>query len=370
MFLLSFVFLQSCTKDDFPVPPASTVPGFTFTIDNDAFAPALVTFTNTSIVPAEAGRVTYNWNFGDGGSSAEVNPTHLYEMSGGFTVTLVTVTSASAEIKSSSKTIVVKDPNATGTPVYFTDGSLVFRALVTTQAPIFEQLPITGVQDSYGMTLDTVRGKLYISDYGSGQIFQTNLDGSGQEIFRSGLSAPNDMSIDYEQNQIYWDTDSGVQRGDIDNGDEGQKEDFVTGQANDPDGIALDPVNRTLYWINYNGGLWRKNLDGSGELEIIPLVEGGSLIVVGDRIYYDQYIASGDIHLKSANLDGTDIAVLATGISRVVYGLDFEPIGQKIYWGDRNPGTIRRANIDGTNSEPFFVSPGSSPRGIVFGKKI
>jgi hypothetical protein len=67
-------------------------------------------------------------------------------------------------------------------------------------------------------------------------------------------------------------------------------------------------------------------------------------------------------------LDGTGVALLATGISRVVYGLGYEPNGQKIYWGDRNVGTIMRANLDGSEAQPWYVAEGSSPRGIVFGK--
>ena len=62
--------------------------------------------------------------------------------------------------------------------------------------------------------------------------------------------------------------------------------------------------------------------------------------------------------------------MLATGITRVVYGLAYEASGQKIYWGDRNKGTIMRANLDGSSPEPWFVAVGSSPRGIVFGKGL
>ena len=362
--------MNSCAKDDFPVPPASTVPNFTYTIDNDAFSPATVSFTSTSIVPGNVGEATYYWNFGDSTSVQGANPSHVYLRSGAYQVNLVVVTSVSLEIKEITKTIVIKDANASGTPVYFTDGSLVYSALVNNQAPIVVALPIAGVQDSYGMTFDTVHNKLYISDYGAGKIFQSDPDGSNLIVFRSGLDSPNAMSIDYLQNQLYWDTGSGIQRADIGNSDVNQKEDFVTGQPNDPDGISINAVNRTLYWINYNGGVWRKNLDGSGETELLPMVDGGSILVVKDRIYYDQYVASGDIHLKSANLDGTGVAVLATAISRVVYALAYEPSQQKIYWGDRNFGTIMRANLDGSDAEPWYVAAGSSPRGIVFGKKF
>ena len=362
--------LQGCQKDDYPVPPASTVPKFTYTIDNDGFAPATATFTNTSIVPSTVGAVTFYWNFGDGTSAEGQNVTHTYTSTGAYTVRLVVVASLSSEIKETSQTVVVKDPNASGIPIFFSDGSQVFSGLVNNQAPIVSVLPVSGLQDSYGMTYDSVNNKLYISDYEAGKIYRFDPDGSNQIEFRTGLDAPNAMSIDYPNNTIYWDTSNGVQRGDLNSTDVNQKEDFVTGQANDPDGICIDPVHRVLYWVNYNGGVWKKNLDGSGEAEIIPAVEGGSMLVVGNRIYFDQYIGSGDIHLKSANLDGTDIAVLATGISRVVYALAYEKTENKIYWGDRNLGAIMRANPDGSSPEPWLVQAGSSPRGIAFGKKL
>jgi PKD repeat protein len=367
---MGILFCTNCKKDDFPVPPASTVPSFTFTVDNNGFAPATVVFTNTSIVPERAGTITYTWNFGDGTSATAVNATHIYQSPGVFQVNLVAVTAGSQEIKQASKTIVIKDASATGIPVFFTDGTQVFSGLVNNLAPVMEILPVSGLQDAYGTTFDTVRLKLYISDYAAGTIYRCNPDGSGLEVFRSGLDGPNAMSIDYTTDHIYWDTSNGIQKGDLNSTDVMQKEDFVSGQASDPDGICIDPVSKTLFWVNYNGGVWKKNLDGTGETEIIPLVEGGSLIVANNRIFFDQYVGAGDIHLKSAKLDGSDIAVLATGISRVVYGLAYEPVGQKIYWGDRNKGTIMRANPDGSGAEPWFVDVNTGPRGIVFGKKL
>lgn len=361
------VGFQSCSDDDFPVPPASTVPSFTYNISNDEFAPATVSFSNTSIVPETVGTATYYWNFGDGESSSEANPTYVYDQAGVYVVNLVVTTSQSLEIKKSSQTIVIKDPNATGTPIYYTDGAQLYQGLINTQAPIFT--PVSGVaaQSSYGMVMDTLNLKLYISDYDADKIYRANLDGSNFEDFRTGLDSPNGMAIDYQENQIYFDTSSGIQRADLDVTDLSQREDFVTGQANDPDGLGIDLQNRKLYWINYNGGVWSKNLDGTGETEIIPAIEGASIIVVGNRIYYDEYVASGDIRLKSANLDGTGVTTIAVGITRVVYGLAYDANAQKLYWGDRNNDTMMRTNLDGTNAEVWYQAT-SDTRGIVIGK--
>lgn len=370
LFIISIglVWLQGCGDDDFPVPPASTVPKFSNVIDNDEFAPAIVTFTNQSIVPERAGTVSYLWNFGDGTSSSEANPVHRYDAPGVYKVNLVVITDASLEINEFTQTIVIKDPNASGTPVFFTNGSTVFTALINEQEPVVTSIGITTLQDSYGMAIDTVSDKLYIADFDGGKILVADLDGKNLKDFRTGIGEPDAIAIDYENNQLYWDTSNGVRKANMDSDDLGQFEDFVTGQANDPEGISIDPVNKTLYWNNYDGGVWMKNLNGTGEKEIIPGGQGGgSILVVGNRIYFDEYMAANDIYLKYANLDGTGVATVATGISRIAYGIAYDQYEDKIYWVDRNKNTIMRANLDGTEPEPWHT--GTSARGLVIGKK-
>ena len=72
-------FATSCTKEC-EEPTVAVVASFTLqedpTIDG-------VTFTNTS-----TGADTYLWNFGDGTTSTEKNPTHAYEGSGYYTIKL------------------------------------------------------------------------------------------------------------------------------------------------------------------------------------------------------------------------------------------------------------------------------------------
>jgi PKD repeat protein len=368
LFFIPLLF-NSCSKDGFPVPPASTVPLFSFVIDNDGYAPASVTFTNESIVPEPAGIPSYFWNFGDGSSSVEENPIHHFLSSGVYEVKLVVTMSISLEIKELTKSIVIKNRDVHGKPVFFTDGSTIYTGYLNSDQPVFSALPVGPFLDAYGLAIDTVNSKLYISDFDANTIFRCDLDGQNLVEFRTGLLGPDGLAIDYAAGRIYWDTDDGIQWADLSTADVNQKEDFVTGQANDPEGVSVDPVHHTLYWVNYDGGLWMKNLDGTGETEIIPGVEGGSTLVIGDRVYFDQYVEAGDIQLKSANLDGTGISTLTTGITKVVFGIGYDAEGNKIYWGDRSVGKIMRSGLDGSGIEPWYESQGSSPRGIVFGKK-
>lgn len=371
---VSLLVTGSCSDDGFPVPPPSTVPKFTVSIDNDEFAPATATFTDVSIIPERAGEVSYFWSFGDGtSSSTEVNPTHLYATPGQYTVKLVLVTTGSAEIVESSQNIVIKDANATGIPAYFTDGTTVFKALINDDAPVVSSIGIATLGDSYGMALDTVNNKLYITDYDADKILVANADGSDLRDFRTAAGGPDGIAIDYANGKIYWDTDDGIRRADISNSNVSQFENFVTGQgAQDPEGVSIDPVTGFVFWNTYNAGVWKQHINGTGLTEIIPDFDGagsggggGSTVIVGSKIFYDLYVASGDIHIKSANLDGTGIATVSTGISRVVFALAYDAVNNKIYWGDRTPQVIKRANLDGSGAEPWYT--GKSVRGLVIG---
>ncbi|MBL7839435.1 MAG: PKD domain-containing protein [Cyclobacteriaceae bacterium] len=371
---ISIVTWESCSDDGFPVPPASTVPKFSVSLTNDGFAPATATFTDQSIVPARAGEVSYAWNFGDGGTSAETSPVHDYVAPGVYNVKLTITSFKLAEATEYVQKVIIKDANASGIPVFFTDGTTVYKALINDDEPIASSTGITGLGDSYGMAVDTVNDKLYITDYDNDKILVANLDGSDLHDFRTNAGGPDGIAIDYDDKKIYWDTDDGIKRADMNNPSVSQMEDFATGQTDDPEGVSIDPVTGYVFWNTYNGGVWRKNKNGTGLQEIIADLDGagdggggGSTVIVGSRIFYDVFVASGDIHIKSANLDGTGIATVTTGISRVVFALGYDQINDKLYWGDRTPQLIKRANPDGTATETWYT--GLSVRGFAIGQE-
>ena len=217
------------------------------------------------------------------------------------------------------------------------------------------------------MAIDTLNSKLYISDSGTGKIYRYDTESGAVITFRSGLAGPDGLAIDFKGGKLYWDTDNGIQRTDLSSMVETNVEDFVTGQTNDPEGVSIDPINNKLYWVCYDGGLWSINLDGTAKIQLSATPEGGSTLVVGNKLFFDFWVATGDIHIKSSDLDGTNMGTITTGVSKVVFGLAIR--NNKIYWGNRSAGKIMRANLDGSGVETWFGKDGSSPRGICFGKK-
>lgn len=102
-----------------------------FETDPGGCAPHTAVFVNTS----EAGR-TFEWDFGDGGTSTEFSPTHEYLLSGTYTVTLVVRDPNTCnQIDRTTRTITVSDAPTAGftfspvaplenTPTTFTNTSI------------------------------------------------------------------------------------------------------------------------------------------------------------------------------------------------------------------------------------------------------
>lgn len=99
--------------DDVPSVAASAVPTF-------GFVPLPVAFSST-VVGGNA-PFTYSWNFGDGGTSTDQNPSHTYTVASTYTV-IVTVRDVDGDVASDTVTVNVSDDshpiaNASASPIF------------------------------------------------------------------------------------------------------------------------------------------------------------------------------------------------------------------------------------------------------------
>lgn len=103
-----------------------------------------VTFSDASVTPEGTAITSYNWNFGDNGTSTLSSPTHVYEAYGTYTVKLSIVNSKGCVNSLIQQVTVTPKPVAdfsysalrcSGNPVSFTDHSFVkagFNGFITT----------------------------------------------------------------------------------------------------------------------------------------------------------------------------------------------------------------------------------------------
>jgi len=101
--ILSFVTFFACKKDtEEPTNTADPVASFQYEVSATNYLE--VTFTNFS-----QNATSYNWDFGDGESSTDQNPVHVYAAAGDYSVVL-TATNDSKSVNF-SKALTLTDPN-------------------------------------------------------------------------------------------------------------------------------------------------------------------------------------------------------------------------------------------------------------------
>jgi PKD repeat protein len=99
--IISFFSLIGCLKEDEASPPVAS-----FTMDkSSATVDEIINFTNAS-----QNATSYVWNFGDGNSSTDVNPSHAYSSEGTYAVILTA--SGEGGTDASSSTINISYPPA------------------------------------------------------------------------------------------------------------------------------------------------------------------------------------------------------------------------------------------------------------------
>ncbi|MCC5920007.1 MAG: PKD domain-containing protein [Cyclobacteriaceae bacterium] len=362
----------SCGTDDFPVPEASFVADFTTDVTAETFAPAEVTFTNTSIIPRSENETSFIWNFGDGNTSTERNPVHTYDEPGTYRVRLVL--NAPGTVTARERNINIRDASLVGSQLFFGDrvSGSIFSGIIeegVSSGSVFE-LSGSPLAQPFSLAVDVSAQKLYMADREAGIIFRANFDGTGRERFREGLDLPTGLAVDEQNGMLYWASDDAVNRTALSNSDLSAREEFATlGAADDIEGVAVDPDNGRVYWIAYFGDLHSKNMDGTNERVLAELVEGAGIAYFDNKIYFHSFQGSGNHTVRAINADGSgSIETVAAGIRRDIYGIAIDPNERIIYWTDQDPeepGGIRRANLDGSNVADWFgPEPQLRPYGL------
>lgn len=213
---------------------------------------------------------------------------------------------------------------------------------------------VTNLKDPRAVTLDTIRHKVYWTDYGTGKIQRADFTGRNREDLITGFKFRGGMlRIACDENGCKGEAFP----------HNGGKIELPHEALVDPYGLALDPGKAKIYWGNdLLGTIQSANLDGSDAKDIlyigikIPL--NFDIEIGGDKIYWsnvDRKAKSGKI--QRANLDGSNLEDIVTGL-RGPHGIALDLINRKLYWtADGN--RIQRANLDGSQIEDSITGLGN-----------
>ena len=177
-------------------------------------------------------------------------------------------------------------------------------------------------------------------------ILRADLDGSNIEVIVEGLDAPIGVALDLVNRKVYW-ADHGrgaISRANLDGSD---VVDVLTGLS-DPIDIALDVSAGRMYWTDHDGRRIRSAdmNDGTGLTEIRTgggAPQGIALDLARGRVYWTE--TTGD-KIQCANLDlsSRDEVVSAMGFVDLV-GLSIDVPDEVLYFGDYNVPRLQRYDI-------------------------
>jgi PKD repeat protein len=234
--------------------------------------PHLVDFAPIVEGPA----VAYRWDFGDGETSTEATPAHIYRVGGTFTVSL---------------------------SVQFADGD-VSNVIKADLIEVAEKL---GKAEPYGpiVWLDRSEGKIY-----SGARFGGTISTVVSGIYQS-------EQIAVGGDKVYWTADKKIERANLDGS--GRKTIFFDADMTSPVGIAVDSVAGEVYWVwgpayvDEQAAIWRSDLDGSDARSWVSRTRWASrsygpwlLAVdsVNHRLYwYEMYFAYEGVIVPASGLE-------------------------------------------------------------------
>ena len=182
-----------------------------------------------------------------------------------------------------------------------------------------------------------------------------------------GLQKPADLALDVVNRKVYW-TDikaKAIRRANLDGTG---VQDVVTAGLNAPNGIALDLTGGKLYWTDWGAKkIQCANFDGTGVQDLVTnrrsRLSGIALDVAGGTMYWVDFDRDT---IWRANLDGTGVEALVPAGLSIPFAIALDVAGGKMYWADKGTHKIQRANLDGTGVQDLLTKAQGidNPNGI------
>lgn len=361
LLLPAFLLLNGCKKEEYRFEDLpETVKSF-FTTEKTVFEmEEEIQFTNESLNAA-----TYFWDFGDGTGSQEQNPVKSYAESGNYTVKLRAIGPGGTGNYSTVITVAEKDAGSDRVLYYIEYGSKEIRQISLEPGAVAETVANISGKAGVGLAYDSVNAKIYFSDFTNtddGKIWRMNLDGTNAETLVAGITDPYSVAVNLKGNKIYWADDAGnISRANLDG--TGLERTFIHIENGQMRAIAYDAKNDRIYFYEVNEeNLYSANADGSSVEKIVEGAYGYAIFVdeVNGKLYFEDRNVPA---IMQSSLSGSGVVKIADVPRTRVHGMAIDFDASKLYWANRDGGTIGRANLDGTDAEVFLTGL-KSPRGL------
>ncbi|HEY7257231.1 MAG TPA: YncE family protein [Solirubrobacterales bacterium] len=216
--------------------------------------------------------------------------------------------------------------------------------------------------------------RVYWSNEGGTAISFANLDGSGAGDIFNGATESAGLAVDSATGRIYYTNEGANTIGFLNpDGSAGGTLNTGTATVQAPDGLAIDPASRKIFWANDDipGSIGFASLDGSGGADLDTTgatLDGPSGVTVDTatgRLYWSNYNGA-TISFANLNDSGGGGDLSTSGATVVIpAGVAIDPASRRIFWSDLS-GTIGFARLDGSGGGdlPTTGAPVDVPYGV------
>jgi PKD repeat protein len=296
--------------------------------------PLVVEFTPVS----EKSIASCSWTFGDGETSDQISPVHVYRAPGAYTVRLVAefVDGTTATIEKPDL-VDVRVSVGKGEPqyIYWIDYTDATKAIFRGPRGGGEKEQLVELHWSWPIpeAMAVADGWVYWADEASRCLCRVRTDGSDRETLICNQKYVSDLEVVPDANVILWVTSpydsagiSGSQSGGI----------FMA-FLDDPQPLTLRAYARDAVWF-------------ANRIEVDA---------VGGKMYWSMHTREpseyGNASIRVSDISGTVTpSMLQSGLG-IVYGLAIDAVAgygaEFVYWTDMDDSWIHRCRTDGTGEE-------------------
>jgi low density lipoprotein-related protein 2 len=227
-----------------------------------------------------------------------------------------------------------------------------------------QQLYLSASQKIYDFSLDFVNGHAYFTSGGK-YLNRIELGGANETSLVAEVSELHDVAVADDGSIFLTDpTSDSIVKTRFD-GSYGTHLSLDTSAFDYARGLVLDPVAAQLYVTSMldslDGAIRRIGTDGGNLTDLVIGLENPhdiTLDPVAGKLYWTENIESSGTggSIRSAELDGTLVSDVLTGLSRTIRGIDVDPVSGRIYWTDHGNDEILRADADGSNAAAILAA--------------